>query len=233
MSHGWSDEEIRLQRKLTEARERIQQLEVQLAGCGVAATGWASGEQQAIEGEYGWSKSYAAVVELRAKWYTLKIENEKLRATSPAKTDGGEVCGACVIHLIAREGSFFPCVLSNGHDGAHKSGGICVKHGAYVSEKPVPECPRWPECVSGMQLTPLAPPARIPSPGFDEVTDSARPEIRASGKVDVERLRERVEQAICGGYVNTQHMSSPSQRCEAIAARVMTVLESAIAGSTK
>lgn len=42
-----------------------EQLEVQLAGCGVAALGGTSGEQVAKKGDFGWSPSYADVLKLR------------------------------------------------------------------------------------------------------------------------------------------------------------------------
>ena len=57
------------------------------------------------------------------------------------------VCGACVIHFIAREGSFFPCALTKGHSGGHRASGTCFKHGPYVGDiGAVPQCPHWPTC---------------------------------------------------------------------------------------
>lgn len=61
-----------------------------------------------------------------------------------ARTDQ---CGKCVIHFIAREGSYFPCALAKGHEGDCRASGECVTHGKYLGEphKP-PQCPKWPEC---------------------------------------------------------------------------------------
>lgn len=49
-------------------KERVEQLEVQLAGCGVAALGWAKDGQRAKQGHYGWSGSYQDVLDLREKY---------------------------------------------------------------------------------------------------------------------------------------------------------------------
>lgn len=53
-------------------KERVEQLEVQLAGCGVAALGYATGENAVEKGSYGWSASYGDVVELRAEVERLR-----------------------------------------------------------------------------------------------------------------------------------------------------------------
>ena len=52
--------------KLTASREVIERLQVQLAGCGAAAYGDIM--EPAKQGDYGWSASYQAVVELRKKY---------------------------------------------------------------------------------------------------------------------------------------------------------------------
>jgi hypothetical protein len=69
-----TEEEVReLQRKANKPgefrpcpdfyKERAEQAEVQLAGCGVAALGWAKEPPQ--PGDYGWSASFADVLKLR------------------------------------------------------------------------------------------------------------------------------------------------------------------------
>ena len=50
-------------------KDEVDQLRVQLAGCGVAALGW--NQNPAKVGDYGWSQSYQDVLELRRKYETL------------------------------------------------------------------------------------------------------------------------------------------------------------------
>jgi hypothetical protein len=57
-------------------------------------------------------------------------------------------CGEFAASFIPRWGEYFSCVLQKGHDGEHRAGGECVKHGKYVMEHTgqVPQCPKWPDC---------------------------------------------------------------------------------------
>lgn len=59
-----------------------------------------------------------------------------------------EICGEYAASLIPRRGEFFCCVLPKGHDGKHRAGGECFKHGKYVMEHTgqTPQCPQWPDC---------------------------------------------------------------------------------------
>jgi hypothetical protein len=67
--HGWIED---LRKENASLRERAERAEVQLAGCGAAALGWAKGEQAAKQGDYGWSASYQDVVNLREQVERLK-----------------------------------------------------------------------------------------------------------------------------------------------------------------
>ncbi len=57
------------ERQLAIMTERTAKLEVQLAGCSVAALG--SSKKVAEKGDYGWSQSYQDVFELRKKYDQL------------------------------------------------------------------------------------------------------------------------------------------------------------------
>jgi len=63
------------------AQADVERLQVQLAGCGVAAGGWAKGENDCKPGDYGHSASFDAVKQLRA-------EVERLRQ---AEREGSDV----------------------------------------------------------------------------------------------------------------------------------------------
>jgi len=57
-----------LREKRAEDAKRIEQLEVQLAGCGVAALGRARGKNLVVQGDYAWSGSYEDVAQLRMRY---------------------------------------------------------------------------------------------------------------------------------------------------------------------
>lgn len=65
------------EQEVTQLRERVEQLEVQLAGCGVAALGGTSGAPVAAPNSYGWSPAYQCVLDLRTVY-------DKLRKVSDA-----------------------------------------------------------------------------------------------------------------------------------------------------
>ena len=67
--------------------KEIEQLRVQLAGCGVAALGGTSEEQVAKKGAYGWSGSYQDVLELRRKYDAALHSIEHLNEKCSCKDD--------------------------------------------------------------------------------------------------------------------------------------------------
>ena len=65
-----------LQAQVRAWKERAEQAETQLAGCGVAALGWSKGERRAEPGDWGYSASYQDVLNLRERWEALRGELE-------------------------------------------------------------------------------------------------------------------------------------------------------------
>lgn len=77
----------------------------------------------------------------------LEVERERYANLVPAC---GEKCGAPAASLIPRWGMSFACVLPKGHEGEHRQGGNCFKHGEYVGDK----CPQWPRCIPNAASNP-------------------------------------------------------------------------------
>lgn len=75
---GLSDERDRWKEAQVAVQSRAEQLEVQLAGCDVAAIGW-SQKSPAKRGDYGWSQSYQSVLELRQRFDKAESELADLR----------------------------------------------------------------------------------------------------------------------------------------------------------
>ena len=69
-------------RHLRVANEEVEQLRVQLAGCGVAATD-GSIRQEAQRGAYGWSASYASVLDLRRAYDDLSERFDQIVRLKP------------------------------------------------------------------------------------------------------------------------------------------------------
>lgn len=68
--------------KVNDLRKEVEQLRVQLAGCGVAAmcnTHKSREEQKCVQGDYGWSQSYQDVVNAVEREIKLREENEKIK----------------------------------------------------------------------------------------------------------------------------------------------------------
>lgn len=62
---------------IEEQRKEIERLRVQLAGCGVAALGYATGKNAVKKGDYGWSASFQDVEDLWDK-YIILVNNLNL-----------------------------------------------------------------------------------------------------------------------------------------------------------
>jgi hypothetical protein len=69
---------------LDEARRETERLEVQLAGCGVAAMGWSSTDP-AKPGDYGWSASYGDVLALRKRHDEAMAKLARVEETAQAR----------------------------------------------------------------------------------------------------------------------------------------------------
>jgi hypothetical protein len=68
--------------KAKEREERIEQLECQLAGCDIAAMGWADKNPDSPppkQGDWGWSPAFQSVLELRQKWEAQREHDAKIR----------------------------------------------------------------------------------------------------------------------------------------------------------
>ena len=73
-----------LMKRIRALEDQREQLQVQLAGCGVAALGYATGKNSCNEGDYGWSASFDDVMRLRKKYeYLLSAPPPKDSETGP------------------------------------------------------------------------------------------------------------------------------------------------------
>lgn len=81
-----------------------------------------------------------------------------VKSAEPNKEET-EPCKEFVQHFIAGA-SWYLCVLEKGHEGGHRAGGTCFRHGSYVGDvDAVPQCPHWPTCVHQLvSPSPLEPP---------------------------------------------------------------------------
>jgi hypothetical protein len=81
LARSWSTRAWRVVLRLLGAgryMDHAEQLEVQLAGCGVAASGW-SAKDPAPRGCWGWSPAYQDVLELREKYEALLTQDQRGR----------------------------------------------------------------------------------------------------------------------------------------------------------
>lgn len=62
--------ETKQQKEIKRLKDEVAQLDVQLAGCGVAALGGI--KDVAKKGDYGWSPAYQDILDLRKKFESLK-----------------------------------------------------------------------------------------------------------------------------------------------------------------
>ena len=68
--------ETKHQREIKRLKQEVEQLTVQLAGCGVAALGGT--DDPAEKGAYGWSVAYQDILELRRKYDNLTTLKQSL-----------------------------------------------------------------------------------------------------------------------------------------------------------
>lgn len=87
---------------------RREKAEVQLAGCGVAADGWAKGDNDCSQGDYGWSPAFESTKAIRAQFDAL-LEAALCQGHKgkPHDTmghyDGPRECGICAVVVRIRD----------------------------------------------------------------------------------------------------------------------------------
>lgn len=65
-----------------------ERLKVQLAGCSVAAKGYATGENDCKKGDYGWSQSFEDVKELYENRHSVKVTPDfSIKGAQPTKLE--------------------------------------------------------------------------------------------------------------------------------------------------
>jgi hypothetical protein len=95
---------------------------------------------------------------------TAAMLNERAERTAAPQPAGEPPILRCMEPAGAAFSPFhyFCCVLPKGHEGEHRRGGNCTKHGEYVGD----QCPEWPSCVKeiteGQYGKPVATPAGEP-----------------------------------------------------------------------
>jgi len=79
------DKQRKAEAEREDLRGRVEQLQVQLAGCLIAAEG--ATKDPAKQGDYGWSVCYQDVLDLRRKYDQLKSEGAEAAETAQEDTD--------------------------------------------------------------------------------------------------------------------------------------------------
>jgi len=79
-------------------KEEIDQLRVQLAGCGVAALGYAKDKNDVKKGDYGWSQSFQDVKDLWDKYIKLTEQHKKPHAEYSCCYTSHQEGKKCPIH---------------------------------------------------------------------------------------------------------------------------------------
>ena len=88
--------------QLVAAHQEIEQLQTQLAGCGVAANGGT--DSPAKQGDYGWSPAYQDVLDLRIRYENVYAELSELREAEPQGTVVQNMNPAlAALHALERE----------------------------------------------------------------------------------------------------------------------------------